>query len=451
MALPPFQSKLLLTVFGLVCLIVSGPAQAALQEPLLINQILIDPQNPNIVYAAARPQGLLKSEDRGASWRPARRGLMNTSVYYLAADPKNPKTLYLGTFGGGVYKSENAGDDWFEVNAGLGNTNIHALAINPLQPAQLVVSTSTGDIYKSDDAGGSWHPFNEGLPSFQGDVIATFLIFPNSPGGFYLAQGGLFLRPFSAPAWRGVDGNLRSDILTALSYDSSGRIFYAGTMNRGLFKALLNADGNPADPTAIRSPLNWTPTGEPFQKQQIRLIAPDPGKPTTLYASVVNRGLFKSSDGGASWEAINSGLPEPEIESLAIDPENSMVLYAGTHNKGVFISKDGGKTWNQPAKVEVEPLKEVVASLLKPPSPLHPKPLPVAPPPSFFKCNKCHGWADAALNRKATYWRVSPNRRDWRPTVQRMSPGAGLTPAEQEEVIRFLTAYGQQRSETLKP
>ncbi|HUK55348.1 MAG TPA: hypothetical protein VLY20_01665 [Nitrospiria bacterium] len=445
MALRPLYSKLLFAL-GLGSLFCLNTAWAAFQEPLLINQIVIDPRNPSILYAAARPQGVLKSTDRGGSWRPVRRGLMNTSVYYIIVNPKNTQILYSATFGGGVYKSENGGDDWFEVNRGLGNTNIHALALNPLQPDRLLVSTSTGELFKSDDAGRSWNPFNEGLPIFPGDVISTLLIFPKDPGGFYLAQGGLFMRPFSSPAWRAVEGNLHDDIITAMAHDSSGRAFYAGTINHGLFKASLGPDAASAEPMTVRSPLHWKPVGGPFQKQQIRFIAMEPGRPAAMYASVVSHGLFKSSDGGSSWEAINSGFPELEVESLAIDPENPKFLYAGTHNDGLFTSRDGGKTWNPPSKIEVEPLKQIIASLSGPSPADQPRPPQDAPPPFFFKCNKCHGWTDALLNQKATYWRVSPNQRDWQPTVRRMSPGAGLTAGEQEAVIRFLTAYGQQRS-----
>jgi len=451
MALDLSSSKIFIAFFSLASLFISDPVRAGLKEPLLINQIVIDPQNPKIVYAAARPQGVLKSTDRGASWFPARHGLMNTSVYHFAVNPNNPKVLYLGTFGGGVYKSENAAEDWFEVNNGLGNTNIHALVLNPLQPDRLLVSTSTGELFQSDDAGKNWKPFNEGLPSFPGEVISTLLVFPKSPGGFYLAQGGLFRRPFSSQAWQAVIGNLPDEVVTALAYDASSRAFYAGTMSHGLFKAPLDSEGVNTDPTAIRSALSWKPIGTPFQQQQIRLIVKDPGRAATLYASVVNRGLFKSSDGGTTWEAINSGFPSLEVESLAIDPENSQFLYAGTHNDGIFISQDGGNTWKPPAKVEVEPLMQIIASLTQQPSSDNSKAFPMAPPPFFFKCNKCHGWADAVLNQKATYWRVSPNQRNWQSTVQRMSPGAGLTPGEQEEVIRFLTVYGRHRSETAKP
>jgi hypothetical protein len=451
MPISPRYSIFLIAVFSLGCLFFDVPSWAASQEPLLINQIAIDPQNPNVVYAAARPQGVLKSLDRGESWRPARNGLTNTSAYYLVINPKNSRILYLGTFGGGIYKSENGGENWFEVNHGLGNTNIHALAFNPLNPDQLIVSTSTGELFKSDDAAKTWNPFNDGLPFFPGDIIATLLVFPKDPGGYYLAQGGLFLRPFSSATWKTAEGNLQNEVMTAFVYDTSSRTYYAGTMKAGLFKTSMKPEAREGHSNPIPSRFNWKPIQGPYKGQWIRLIALDPANSSTIYVAVADRGLFRSSDRGSSWEAINSGLPTKEVESLAIDPENPKTLYAGTHNDGLFVSRDGGKTWNPPQKLEVEPVKQIIASLMSPPSSEATKVPQDAPPPSFAKCNKCHGWADTALNQKSTYWRVSPNHRDWEPTVRRMSPGAGLTPEEQKAVIQFLTAYSRHRSEEPKP
>jgi photosystem II stability/assembly factor-like uncharacterized protein len=83
----------------------------------------------------------------------------------------------------------------------------------------------------------------------------------------------------------------------------------------------------------------------------IRALAIDPHTPTTLYAGVRGApgGVFKSTDGGASWSAVNTGLPDPSatdlaVFSLAIDPQTPTTLYAGTWF-GVFKSTDGGGTW----------------------------------------------------------------------------------------------------------
>jgi len=70
----------------------------------------------------------------------------------------------------------------------------------------------------------------------------------------------------------------------------------------------------------------------------------DPKNSFTLYAGTAI-GVFKSTNGGANWSAANSGLTEP-ITSLAIDSLNPNTLYAGTAQRGVFKSTDAGSTWN---------------------------------------------------------------------------------------------------------
>jgi hypothetical protein len=64
----------------------------------------------------------------------------------------------------------------------------------------------------------------------------------------------------------------------------------------------------------------------------------------TLYAATYN-GVYKSTNGGTTWSAANSGLTE-KITSLAIDPQNPGTLYAGTLDSGVFKTTDAGSTWS---------------------------------------------------------------------------------------------------------
>jgi photosystem II stability/assembly factor-like uncharacterized protein len=444
MALIPYRSTRSIFLFLAVVLSVY-PARAADHEPLMINQIAIDPKDSRVLYAAARPQGVLKSTDQGKTWRPARQGLANTSVYHLVIDPANPKILYLGTFGGGVYKSQDGGESWVEASSGLGNTNIHALILNPLHPDQLLVSTSTGELFHSHDAGNSWQPFNDGLPPIEDEVIASLLIFPNDPGGYSLAQGGLFRRFFSSSSWQTVGSNIQDQVMTALAYDPQRRALYAGTIKRGLFRATLPSTAKSSDPLAAMTHLDWKPIKGPFQDQWIRFIALDPSKSSIVYVGVVAHGLFKSTDRGTSWKALDAGLPSKDIESLAIDPTASSVLYAGMHNDGVYLSRDGGQTWTPPEQLTVEPVRQIIASLSSQSPPTPSTSAPIAVPSAFAKCNKCHGWADVALNQRSSYWRVSPNVRNWLPTVQRMSQGAGLTPQEVDDIVKFLTAYSARR------
>ena len=73
-------------------------------------------------------------------------------------------------------------------------------------------------------------------------------------------------------------------------------------------------------------------------------LAIDPTNSQTIYAGTYGGGVFKSTDGRAHWTQINSGLTNTDVESLAIDPTNTQVVYAGTYG-GVFKSTNAGVSW----------------------------------------------------------------------------------------------------------
>jgi photosystem II stability/assembly factor-like uncharacterized protein len=77
---------------------------------------------------------------------------------------------------------------------------------------------------------------------------------------------------------------------------------------------------------------------------EVKALAIDPSTPATLYAGTFFGGVFKSTNGGTSWTAINSGLTITSVYALAIDPSTPAMLYAGTDG-GVFKSTNGGTSW----------------------------------------------------------------------------------------------------------
>ncbi len=62
----------------------------------------------------------------------------------------------------------------------------------------------------------------------------------------------------------------------------------------------------------------------------VSTVAVDPQNPRTVYAGVGGRGVFKTTDGATSWSAVNSGLTTLSVNSLAIDSQNPSTIYAGT-------------------------------------------------------------------------------------------------------------------------
>lgn len=77
----------------------------------------------------------------------------------------------------------------------------------------------------------------------------------------------------------------------------------------------------------------------------INSIAIDPNTSTTIYAGTKDGGVFKSTNGGLIWQAINVGLGYEDVNDIKIDPATSTILYAGTTDLGLLKSIDQGTTW----------------------------------------------------------------------------------------------------------
>ncbi|MFM7143286.1 MAG: WD40/YVTN/BNR-like repeat-containing protein, partial [Alphaproteobacteria bacterium] len=94
---------------------------------------------------------------------------------------------------------------------------------------------------------------------------------------------------------------------------------------------------------------SWSTTGP--QGATIRTIAFDPSNPSRAWVGVGTRAaqssglLFKSLDGGLTWSAASSGLPDVSIEAIAFDPASPSTVWIGTDGEGIFRSTDGGATW----------------------------------------------------------------------------------------------------------
>ena len=76
-----------------------------------------------------------------------------------------------------------------------------------------------------------------------------------------------------------------------------------------------------------------------------RCLAVDPEDPDTLYVGTSDEGLFKSQDGGGSWEEL-IGIEHPRVTAVAVSPADG-ALYVGTEPSALFVSRDGGASWRE--------------------------------------------------------------------------------------------------------
>jgi len=98
-------------------------------------------------------------------------------------------------------------------------------------------------------------------------------------------------------------------------------------------------------PTPI--PLAWKriSMGQDFSRDQVTAIIFNPKDPDVIYIGLQSAGMYKSIDGGSSWQPAHNGLASTLVSSLVISPDNPDTLYAGTE-AGVFVTHDGGEQWS---------------------------------------------------------------------------------------------------------
>jgi photosystem II stability/assembly factor-like uncharacterized protein len=119
------------------------------------NVLALDPANPNVLYAATWAselsglRGVFKSTDGGASWLSINEGLgslviSRAPVTALLINPANPQMLYAGTAGYGVFRSTDGGEHWSPFNDGLPNLDIRLLAVTPGRANALYAGTGSG-------------------------------------------------------------------------------------------------------------------------------------------------------------------------------------------------------------------------------------------------------------------------------------------------------------------
>jgi photosystem II stability/assembly factor-like uncharacterized protein len=109
------------------------------------------------------------------------------------------------------------------------------------------------------------------------------------------------------------------------------RIFLA-CYDRGITRAAEGADGTWEVRTALPD-------------LAVTCLAADPSNPERAYAGTRASGVWRSKDGGVSWQ--NAGKPAEEVKSLAVSPHDAKVIYAGTKSALIFRSGDGGTTWQE--------------------------------------------------------------------------------------------------------
>lgn len=243
--------------------------------------------------------------------------------------PGDINTYYMGTTGGGLWKTDDLGLNWNNISDGFfktGSVGAIAVAENDVnvvyvgmgEHAVRGVMTHHGDgVYKSTDAGKSWKKM--GLDATQ--HISRIVINPKDANHVLVgAQGALFSKSKERGIYKSNDGGITWKNVLYVN-DQTGCVELSMDMN---------------NPRIVYAAM-WEHGRKAWQ-----VMSGGPGS-----------GLYKSTDGGDTWEKLSNGLPtEMGKMSIAVCRSNSEKVYAlieSDSNKeagGLFVSNNAGKSWS---------------------------------------------------------------------------------------------------------
>jgi photosystem II stability/assembly factor-like uncharacterized protein len=241
--------------------------------------------------------------------------------------PGQPNLYYFGSTGGGVWRTKNGGQHWENISDGFFGGSIGAVAVSTYDPNVIYVGTgeqtlrgnvSSGNgLWKSVDAGATWTHI--GLEETR--HIGRVRIHPKDPNTVYVAAIGNIYKPHEdRGVFRTTDGGKTWE-----------KILYVND-EVGAVDLLLD----PNNPRILYA-TTWRVKRTPYD-----FSSGGPGS-----------GIWKSTDGGESWEDISTaeGLPGGTlgIIGVAVSPANSNRVWAMVEAKegGLFRSEDGGKTFRK--------------------------------------------------------------------------------------------------------
>lgn len=224
-------------------------------------------------------------------------------VRVIVAHPTNPDVLYAGSLlttadAALVYRSQDGGATWAAIASGLpdlaGFTGVNDLLLQPGEgdvPDTLLVALQGSGVWRSTDGGENWEPAVGGSLKANDTVVA-----------------------------------LQATETTTLALTSAGIHRF---LDNGAWK--LQASGLP-------------PAGDAFFYD----LAADPTEQGVVYAAAGAEGLFRSADGGRTWQAANGNLPGPpyNVREVSVNGVTGE-LFASLRGAGLFRSPDDGQTWQE--------------------------------------------------------------------------------------------------------
>lgn len=313
-------------------------------------QALIFEPGSDSTFYCGNDGGLFKTTDGGANFLSLNASLSLTQFTSLAMDPADPTRSYGGTQDNGTQRRLAGTSGWKEEVPISGDGG--RVVINPLDTTMIFASYIQGSITRMTASGATFSgPISSGA-ILGSDPVAFYppIIGNGLDARLYVGTNRLWIcadcndlakvLPANPPTWTAPGGafdqtNGGGDTLSTLAVSrSNNQIIYSGSRQG---RAMASTNGG----------ATWIDITTGLPNRSITNISVSPTDPALAYLTVSGFGtghVFRSANSGAVWTDISGNLPNIPTSAFLIDPLTPATLYAGT-DIGVFRSTDTGASW----------------------------------------------------------------------------------------------------------
>ena len=281
----------------------------------------------SVIYAATN-LGVYQSTNGGGTWNNVSTSMPNANTC-IQVRTNSGGDIFAGTSENGIFFSSNNGVSWAARNTGLNDLNITSIEID--NTGKLYAGTKNG-LFVSINNGASWTAANPGIahPWIQTmHIVSDNKIFAGTQ------RSGVFFSSNGGQSWAERNNGMKLHNLSDVEFIGNDEIFLGSAY--GMYYS--NDNG-----------VTWEDRSGIIPGGSIYVMGKDNNN--TIYAGTFGNGIYKTSNNGLTWNAINTGLPaNSRIKAIEIMPDNSLVLLkegSSTFDTlKIYKSTNGGSEWNE--------------------------------------------------------------------------------------------------------
>jgi photosystem II stability/assembly factor-like uncharacterized protein/peptide methionine sulfoxide reductase MsrB len=303
--------------------------------------IAFDPASPATIYCGG-DGGLFRSPDRGTTWVSLNPGLGIAEIVYMVDDNINSRWLLAGTQDNGSIRY--LGTSAFEhvADGDGGDCGIDQTRIDPAAAATCYHTFTRIDLARST-AGGGWKTWTDITPPVPNPMPADYCLFypPVGVSGSTVAIAGksVLVSRDTGTTWKEVPlpGITTAQYVTAVYAATSDLIYVATQYGRVFTIAYANGTWTPTQLTRPRTAYVSAIRVDPSSRVWVTMTETGDGTPG-------NGQVWRSDDGGKTWNDKTAGLPNLPLTSVEFDTATPGRVWVSA-DVGVYQSLDGGGTW----------------------------------------------------------------------------------------------------------